>query len=83
MGNLEQNRLKWRFNQHSHTASDALANSGMCSCLDATIAVPTKATSNCLPPKQRRLSGPNNLRLKRKKSVKNPGMLNRGALSIK
>ena len=56
------------FNQHFHTASGALATSGMRSRLDVEIPVPTMAAQNCLPAKQRRLSRQNNveeLRLKR------------------
>ena len=58
------------FNQSFHTASDALATSGMRSLLEATSPVPPEAAQNCIPVKQRRLSRPNNieeLRLKRRR----------------
>jgi hypothetical protein len=58
------------FNQSFHTASDALATSGMRSLLEATSPVPPEAAQNCIPAKQRRLSRPNNieeLRLKRRR----------------
>jgi hypothetical protein len=44
------------FNQASHTASGALATSGMRSLLEAIIPVLPEAEQNCLSAKQRRLS---------------------------
>ena len=48
------------FNQASHTASGALATSGMRSLLEAIIPVLPEAEQNCLSAKQRRLSRSNN-----------------------
>ncbi|XP_028416019.1 uncharacterized protein LOC114539575 [Dendronephthya gigantea] len=59
------------FNQSFHTASGALATSGMRSLLEAKSPVPPEAEQNCfIPAKQRRLSRPNNVeevRLKRRR----------------
>ena len=57
------------FNQASHTASGALATSGMRSLLEAIIPVLPEAEQNRLSAKQRRISRPINteeLRLKRR-----------------